>query len=156
MQNTGIKAGQDTLILNDVSGTSYLFTSIGSGDCINLEFTDDIVTTDITYSGAILSARNANGSRATLTVMTPVSSADDLMLEQYATSTINNFVNTPFLIGSYSRISNDTNNNLTTTVYTITGGTIQKVAGMKTNSTGDSTQMMSTWVIGCLALRQSS
>lgn len=151
MQSNGYKAGQDTLILN-----GYTYTSIGTGDAIVLDFPEELTQMDVTYNNQIIQARNARGSMATLTIIVPVGSGDDLQTESFATQVINNFVDTPFLQGTYSRITADTQGNLITTTYVIIGGTVKKIAGLKTNSTGDTTQLLSTWEIGGLAYRQTA
>lgn len=158
MQNTniGIKVEQDTLILNDIFGQPYVFSALGIGDAVNLERLEDTTTYDVGVNGISTVARNARGRMYTLTVVTPISSADDLMLEAYDNATTNNLPNIPFINGTYTRISSNSLNTLTTTTYQIFAGVMKKGTGLKTNSTGDNSQMYSTWEIQCQAIRQSS
>lgn len=146
MKNAGIKAGQDTLILNN-----YVFTSSGTGDYITIEPQDNITNQDVAANGTILFAKNAKALMHTLTVRVAIGSMDDKQLTFWLNDLLNNFVTTPFLSGTYNKISYATDGTLLQTVYEITGGVMQKSPGMKSNATGDVEQMIRTWEISCIA-----
>lgn len=146
MKNAGIKAGQDTLILN-----GYTFNSLGTGDYIDIQPQENITNQDVSANGTLLIARNAKGLLHTLTVRVPVGSADDKQITLWYNDIWNNFVNAPFLNGTYNKISYGTDGSLLQTNYVITAGTVQKSSGMKANATGDIEQMIRTWEISCIA-----
>jgi hypothetical protein len=154
MQNTAVKAGQDTLILN-----GYVFKNTGLGDVISLEFPNDIIVQEISYSGTLIMARNVSGNLATLTINVVFGSADDQQLETWAsqwTSSDDALTNAPFLQGTYTRLLVDGLGNTIRSVYNLSGGAPTKLAGMRTNSQGDVSSLTATWVITLSASKITS
>lgn len=134
--------GKDTSII----GTRIL-ADLADGDCVNLDFPNNLVEAKIGKNGNTVYAFNATGKQATATIRVLRGSADD----KYFSSEMNAYINDPaaytLMSGEFIKRIGDGEGNITADIYQFKGGVIQKIPTVKENVEGATDQGVSIYTI---------
>lgn len=134
--------GKDTIIID-----SRILNDLGTGDVASLEFPNNLCEAKTGKNGNVIYAYNASGKVANVTLRVIRGSADD----KYLASRMQEYINDPaafvLIAGEFIKRVGDGAGNITSDIYTMKGGVIQKIPGGKENVEGDTEQALSIYVI---------
>lgn len=134
--------GKDTTILD-----TRILRDFADGDCINLDFPDNLVEGIVGKNGNVIYAYNATGQRATATLRLMLGSADD----QYLNSRMREFINdsAAFVLidAEFVKRVGDGAGNIKLITYRFNGGVVQKIPVAKENVAGDTVQAVAIYQI---------
>jgi hypothetical protein len=134
--------GNDTIII-----AARVFRDLADGNVGMIEFPNNLVEVKNGKNGNRIYALNAQGGIANLTLRLIRGSSDD----KYLNSRLAEYRNDPasFILmdGEFVKRVGDGQGNVTSDVYRLDGGIIQKVPGVKDNVEGDTEQAVSIWNI---------
>jgi hypothetical protein len=134
--------GQDTLIIN---GT--IITSLADANAVDITPAADIVTVKRGKDSNVLYATNEEGYRALMTVRLAFGSVDDntfisLLAQQKAG--LSSFA---LMTGAFYKRVGDGNQNMTATIYQLSGGVIKAMPEALTTAEGNVDQSVHIWNI---------
>jgi len=134
--------GKDTTIMND-----RIFGDFGDGDCVNLEFPNNLVEAKVGKNGNSIYAFNASGRLVNVKCRVLLGSSDDKYLNSEMTRYINDPASYTLLLGEFIKRVGDGAGNVTNITYKVDGGIVQKVPGAKENVSGDTEQALAEYTI---------
>lgn len=135
--------GNDTTILDD----SRIMSDLGNGDCVALDFPNNLVEATTGKNGNTLYAFNATGKTVTATIRVIAGSADDKYLNSRMREYLNDQATFILFTGEFIKRVGDGQGNVNDIIYTLAGGVIQKVPNAKDNQAGDNEQSVSVYQI---------
>ena len=135
-------SGSDTFTLNNRT-----FADFADGNCVELEFPNDIANVKTGKNQNSIFGYNATGANAELTLRIVRGGNDDKFLNnllvQQANS--NNFSGTVLLNGTFIKKLGDGAGNVTSDTYILSGGIFQKNIPGRTNAEGETEQSISIY-----------
>ena len=134
--------GKDTIILNQ-----RVLNDLADNDTANLEYPDNLVEGTVGKNGNVIYAFNAKGQRSTFTLRVLIGSSDDKFLNSALSAYINDPASFTLLTGEFIKRVGDGSGNITNVIYLMAGGIIQKVPGSKDNTSGETEQGVSVYVL---------
>lgn len=135
-------SGQDTIILNN-----QVLTGLADGDCVMLEFPNEIATVKIGKNQNAIYGFNAQGQLANVKIRLVRGSADDKFLNSLLTQQQQNFSGSVLLIGEFVKLIGDGAGNVINDTYILSGGIFDKQIMAKSNVEGDAAQSVSEYEI---------
>lgn len=133
--------GADQVILNDIPVKDF-----ANGDIGTLEVPNDLFTMTTGKDGNTIFALNEAGNNATLTLRLMISSLDDKRLNGLIPKS-GDFASTILVNGSVIKAVGDGKGNLSSNVFMLQGGMIQRIPATKINVDGDTDQAIVEYVI---------
>jgi hypothetical protein len=134
--------GNDTTMIN-----TRILTDFADGDCANFEIPNNLVEVKQGKNGNAIYAYNASGLQVNATMHIIAGSADD----KYLNSEMCSYQNDPpaytLLAGEFVKRVGDGAGNITSIIYKMAGGVIQKMIPTKENVNGDTEQGVSVYTI---------
>jgi hypothetical protein len=127
--------GNDTLVLN-----GNVFNDLATDDVSMITFPNELVNIKTGKNGNSLIALSQQGYNANLVVKVSRGSSDDQFLNNILAGMSSNFVGTPLIVGSFTKMMGDGQGNTLSDVYTLAGGVISKIPEGKENTSGDTLQ----------------
>jgi hypothetical protein len=134
--------GKDTTVLD-----STVYNDFADGDCIVIDFANDIVEIKKGKNGNAIYSPNAQGELATATLRLIAGSTDDKRLNSRLAEFRNDSPAFVFIAGEFTKRVGDGQGNVTNITYSLEGGVIKKIPSTKENIEGDTEQAVSIWVI---------
>lgn len=134
--------GNDTITLQN-----SIISDLADGDCVTLEFPNEIASLKTGKNGNTIYALNETGKQCEVKIRLVRGSADDKLLNSLLTQQQANFAGTVLLIGEFVKVVGDGAGNLTNDTYILSGGVFQKQVGAKSNVEGDTAQSVSEYMI---------
>lgn len=133
-------SGNDTIIINN-----HVFNDLGTGDCINLTFPNEIASVKTGKNGNSIYGLNETGKQAELDIMVLRGSTDDKFMNSLLAQQQNNFAGFPLMSGQFIKKIGDGQSNITSDTYIVGGGVFMKQVEGKTNVEGDEQQSLATY-----------
>jgi hypothetical protein len=137
-------SGNDSITINNT-----VITDLADGDCVTLEFPNEIATVKIGKNGNAIYGQNQMGNMSEVKIRVIRGSADDKFLNslEVQQNTGNNFPSTVLMIGEFVKLVGDGQGNVTNDTYIMSGGVFHKLIAAKSNVEGDATQSVSEYNI---------
>ena len=135
-------SGSDSIQINNT-----ILTDLADGDCIVLEFPNEIASVKTGKNGNAIYGLNESGKQATVRIRLIRGSADDKFMNNLLAQQQANFAGTVLLIGEFAKLIGDGKGNITNDIYITSGGVFTKQVMGKTNVEGDSTQSVAEYEI---------
>jgi hypothetical protein len=137
-------SGNDSVSINN-----SVLADLADGDCVTLEFPNEIATVKIGKNGNAIYGQNQTGNMAEVKIRVIRGSADDKFLNnlELQQNTGNNFPSTVLMIGEFIKIMGDGQGNITHDIYIMAGGVFHKLNAAKSNVEGDATQSVTEYMI---------
>lgn len=134
--------GKDTHKIN-----GRILNDFGPGDCVTIEYDQDLVSARKGKNGNTIYAVNENGNMSRATYKVLVGSADDKFFNGLLASFKNDPASFTLLTGESTKRTGDGLGSVTPVTYFQTGGVVKKYAGMKDNAEGDTEQACAVWEV---------
>lgn len=135
-------SGSDTIALNN-----RVFTDLADGNCIELEFPNDIANVKTGKNGNSIYGLNESGKQCEVKMRVIRGSADDKFLNNLLAQQQANFAGTVLLIGQFIKKLGDGAGNITSDTYIMSGGVFTKQIMAKTNVEGETEQSVAMYTI---------
>ena len=135
-------SGNDAVTINNT-----VLSDLADGDCVVLEFPNEIATVKTGKNGNTIYAQNQMGNNAEAKLRVIRGSSDDNFLNSLLLTQQGNFQSNVNIIGTFVKLVGDGKGNITNDTYILSGGVFQKLVMAKTNAEGDSAQSVSEYSI---------
>jgi hypothetical protein len=142
MNGSAALTGNDDVILN-----RRIFANYGTGDVANLEFPNNLVEAKAGKNGNVIYAFNSTGKLCNVTLKVLIGSADDKYLNSLMTLYLNDPSSFILIVGEFIKRVGDGKGNVSSIIYSFSGGIISKIPIGKDNVEGDTEQGMSVWML---------
>lgn len=129
--------GKDTHKVND-----RILSDFADGDCVTIDFETDLVNVKKGKNGNTIYAVNETGKMAKVTYVVLVGSQDDKFLQDLASQFMADPAQFTLLTGESTKRIGDGLGGVTGVTYSLSGGIIKKLPGMKDNAEGDTAQAL--------------
>lgn len=126
---------------------SRVINDLADGDCVAIEFPNDLGVAKRGKNGNTIYAVNETGNTCELTIRLAIGSSDDKYLNsrmQELKADASKFI---LLTGVFSKRVGDGTGAITSVVYECTGGVFKKQVGAKSNAEGDAQQGVVVYTI---------
>lgn len=140
MSNTVSLSGQDTAIIND-----RVLTDLADGDCIVMEFPNELMAVKKGKNGNTIYGFNAQGELANITIRVIRGSADDKFLNGLLSQQRANGASFPLLTGEFIKLLGDGLGNVLNDTYILGGGVFRNQVAAKSNVEGDAAQSVAEY-----------
>lgn len=127
--------GDDTIVIS-----GRVLNDLATDDVTTVELPNDLVNTKTGKRGNSILAQSAQGFNGNVMIKVARGSSDDQYLNNKLQAQVNDFVGTPLLKGSFTKVLGDGQGNILHDTYNLAGGVISKIPGAKDNVTGDASQ----------------
>ena len=134
--------GNDVVTLN-----GRVFHDFANGDVIKLDFAGELIKVQASKDGNVIYGLNTEGRVSTLTLTLLAGSSDDRYLNSLLASQIADLSGFILIIGSFVKRVGDGTGKITNIIYNTLGGVLEKFPSASTNTTGDTKQSTSEWII---------
>lgn len=134
--------GNDTTIIN-----LRILADLATGDCVNLEFPNDLVDAKTGKNGNTIYAFNATGLVVNATIRLIRGSADDKFMNALNAQFLNDPPSFVLIAGEFVKRVGDGQGNINSDIYQLNGGVISKMPQGKENVEGDTEQAVTIWLI---------
>lgn len=135
-------SGADSISLNNT-----ILADLADGDCVTVEFPNEIMQVKKGKNGNTIYGFNAQGQIADVKIRLVRGSADDQFLNSLITQQNANPAGFVLMIGEFIKILGDGSSNITNDIYVFSGGVFTKQVAGKSNVEGDATQSVSEYMI---------
>lgn len=135
-------SGSDTTIVNN-----RVLRDLADGECVLLEFPNDIAQVKIGKNGNAIYGLNETGKMAEITLRVIRASSDDKFLQNLLTQQQANFAGFPLMNGEFIKQVGDGQANVSNDTYITGGGVFSKSIPAKSNVEGDTEQSVSIYKI---------
>lgn len=132
--------GSDTTIINNT-----VLSDLGDGDCVNLDFPNEIAALKTGKNGNVIYSFNATGKECVVTLRVLRGSKDDKFLNNLLQIQDGNFASTILMTGEFIKKIGDGEGNITNDTYIMAGGIFSKRVVAKNNVEGDTEQSISIY-----------
>lgn len=134
--------GKDTSILDN-----RVLNDFGDGDVINIDFPNNLVEGKVGKNGNVLYAYNATGNQATVVIRVLRGSSDDKFLNSKLILYKQDPPSFVLMEGEFIKKVGDGKGNVTSDIYRINGGIVQKMVMGKENVEGDTEQALAIYTL---------
>lgn len=141
MGNAYALTGSDTIIINDIPLKDF-----ADGDIGTLEVGNDLFAMSTGKNGNTIFAYDEKGNNATLTVRVLMSSNDDKRLNGLVPKS-SEFASTILINGSVIKLVGDGAGKISSNIYLLKGGMIQRKPNVSSNVNGETAQAVVEYVI---------
>lgn len=135
-------SGSDTINIQN-----RIFADLADGNCVELEFPNDIASVKTGKNGNSIYGLNETGKQCEVKIRVIRGSSDDKFLNNLLAQQQNNFAGTVLLIGQFIKKIGDGRGNITSDTYIMSGGVFTKQVPGKTNVEGESEQSVAIYTI---------
>ena len=139
--------GKDTIAIGSRGLAPRIFADLADGDTAVLDFPNNLVEAKTGKNGNTIYAFNSTGKVATASVKVIRGSADD----KYLNAEMNRYLNDPpsytLLDGEFVKRVGDGVGGITSDIYSLDGGIVQKIPVVKENVEGDTEQAVTIWQV---------
>lgn len=139
--------GKDTVAIGSRGAAPRIFADLADGDVGALDFPNNLVEAKTGKNGNTIYAFNSTGVVATFTIRVLRGSADDKFLN----AEMNRFKLDPagytLIDGEIVKRVGDGEGKITSDVYSLDGGIVQKMPNVKENVEGDTEQAVTIWQV---------
>lgn len=132
--------GEDTTIIND-----RVLADLADGDCVNLDFPNNLAEVKVGKNGNTIYALNAQGGVCTATIRVLTGSADDKFFNSQMASFRGDSASYTLMQGEFVKRAGDGTGAVTANVYKLQGGIVQKIPNTKENKEGDTEQSVTIY-----------
>lgn len=133
-------SGSDSVTINNT-----VLTDLADGDCVTLEYPNEIASVKTGKNGNSIYGLNESGKQATMKLRVIRGSADDKFLNNLLAQQQANFAGTVLIIGEFVKLLGDGKGNVSNDTYITSGGVFTKQVMAKTNVEGDATQSVAEY-----------
>lgn len=140
MSGTIAMTGNDTIVLNN-----RVLTDLASGDCVKLDFPNEIAGVETGKNGNSIFSQNESGRQVNVELRLIRGSDDDRFLNGLLAQQNLNFAGFPLMFGQFIKKIGDGQGNISPDAYNLTGGVFTKLVPAKTNTVGDVEQSLSIY-----------
>lgn len=140
MAGTIAMTGNDTFVLNN-----RVLNDLASGDCVKLEFPNEIASVETGKNGNSIFSQNESGRQVNVEVRVIRGSSDDRFLNGLLAQQNLNFAGFPLMVGQFIKKIGDGSGNISPDTYTLSGGVFTKPVAAKTNTVGDVEQSLAIY-----------
>lgn len=134
--------GDDTLTLSD-----RVFTDFATDDYSAITFDSNLTEIKTGKNQNTIFAKNETGNNATLNLRLIKGSSDDRFMEGIIAADERDYVGSGLINGSFVKRLGDGGGNIVREVATLLGGKIQRKVPTKGNSSGDTEQGVSVYIL---------
>ena len=134
--------GKDSHIVN-----GRILNDFASGDCVKIEFENDLTVVKKGKNGNTIYALNETGKMAKATYRMLAGGADDQFFQSLLASYLNDPAAFTLLTAQSQKRLGDGAGNIKPVTYSMTGGVITKYPGMVENADGNTDQALVEWEI---------
>lgn len=127
--------GADTIQINN-----RVFADLADGDCVKLNFPEDIAKAKPSKNGNIIYAFNESGKMVECEMRLLLGADDDAFLNSLLQEMKNDFSSFILMNGSFSKRVGDGKGNINTVIYQCVGGVFKKQPEAMTNTEGNTDQ----------------
>lgn len=135
-------SGKDTHKVN-----GRILSDFSPGDCVTIEYENDLVMSKRGKSGNTIHALNESGKMVKAVYRFLTGSGDDKFFQNILSALENDFSVASLMLGESIKRIGTGNGNLSPVTYSMSGGVIKKKPGMKDNSDGDFEQAITTYEV---------
>lgn len=139
--------GKDTISVGTRGLSPRVFADLADGDTAMLDFPNNLTAKKTGKNGNTIYAFNSTGVLCTLTLRVIRGSDDDKFLNGELNAYKEDPAGYTLLDGNIVKRIGDGEGNITSDVYILNGGTIQKYPTVKENVEGDTEQAVTIWQI---------
>ena len=139
--------GKDTIAIGARGAALRIFADLADGDTANLDFPNNLLEAKTGKNGNTIYAFNATGQVVTALIRVLRGSPDDKFLNAEMNSYILDPAAYVLLDGEFIKRAGDGAGGVTSDVYKLNGGAVQKFPNAKENVEGDVEQAVSIWQI---------
>lgn len=132
--------GSDTIVVNN-----RVFNDLATGDCVKLEFPNDIASVETGKDGNSIFSQNQSGRQVNVEIRVLRGSSDDRFLNGLLAQQNLNFAAFPLMVGQFIKKIGDGQGSISPDTYNLSGGVFTKPVPAKTNTTGDVEQSLSIY-----------
>lgn len=132
--------GSDTVTLNN-----YVLTGLADGNCVELDFPNDIANVKTGKDGNAIYAVNQSGKQAEVKLRVIRGSADDVFLNNLYAQQAANLASFPLMIGQFIKKLGDGLGGVKSDIYNLSGGVFTKPVPAKTNVEGETEQSVAMY-----------
>lgn len=133
--------GSDTISLQN-----HVFNNLADGDCVKVDFPNDVANAKVGKNGNAIFALNEEGRLAEVEMRVLRGSDDDKFLNQILSNQQNNFPGTVLLFGQFVKKVGDGQGNITNDIYILGSGIVRKGVPAKDNVSGEVEQSVAVWM----------
>lgn len=135
-------SGADSVQINNT-----VLTDLADGDCIVLEYPNEIAQVKTGKNGNAIYGLNESGKQANLKIRLIRGSDDDKFMNNLLAQQQANFAGTTLMIGEFVKLVGNGKGNITNDTYIVSGGVFTKQVMAKSNVEGDTAQSVSEYEI---------
>lgn len=135
-------SGDDTLQINN-----QVFSTLANQDPVHLTFPNEMASVEQGKNGTTIYAQNNMGFVCEITVRLLLNGIDDKYLNSLLQQQTTAFSSFGLLTGVFTKRVGDGAGNISSTIYQLAGGIIQKGIEAKTSARGDVEQSVAIWPI---------
>lgn len=132
--------GSDTIVIN-----SKVISDLADGDCVNMEFPNEMATLKTGKNGNVIYSLNETGQEATVVMRLIRGSSDDRFMNNLMAIQKQNFAGFVLLTGEFIKKIGDGEGNVRNDTYILSGGIFTKEIAAKNNTEGDVEQSISLY-----------
>lgn len=135
-------SGSDTIMVNN-----RVFSDLVDGDCVTLEFPNDIANVKTGKNGNSIYGLNEMGKQCEVKMRLVRGSADDKFMNNLLTQQQSNFAGTILMLGEFIKQLGDGQGNIQSDTYIMSGGVFTKQIPAKTNVDGETEQSVTIYTM---------
>lgn len=140
--STVAMSGSDTININN-----RVFADLADGDCVTLDFPNDIAQVKTGKNGNSIYGLNETGRQSEVKIRVIRGSSDDKFLNGLLAQQQANFAGFVLMIGQFIKKLGDGAGNIASDTYIMSGGVFTKQVPGKNNVEGDTEQSVSVYTI---------
>lgn len=138
--STVAMSGSDTININN-----RVFADLADGDCVTLDFPNDIAQVKTGKNGNSIYGLNETGRQCELKIRLIRGSADDKFMNGLLAQQQANFAGFVLMIGQFIKKLGNGAGNIASDTYIVSGGVFTKQVEAKMNVEGDTAQSVSEY-----------
>lgn len=135
-------SGSDTIVIN-----GRIFSDLADGNCVELDFPNDIATVKTGKNGNSIYGLNETGKQCETKLRVIRGSSDDKFLNNLISQQQGNFAGFALMIGQFIKKIGDGAGNISSDTYIMGGGVFTKQVIGKSNVEGDTEQSVAMYTI---------
>lgn len=137
---TNTLTGSDTIQIGD-----RVFADLPNGDVLDLTYPNELVTVTIGKNGNAIHALNETGKQADVVLRVLRASPDDKFLNSLKLTMESDLAAFTLLEGKFTKRMGDGAGNISSDIYTVSGGSFKQGIDVKSNVEGDTEQAVSVY-----------
>lgn len=139
--------GKDTVILTPAGGAFQILKDLANGDTVNIDYANNLIEAVVGKNGNTIFAFNSTGKTVIVTIRIILGSTDDKFFNNQLNLYLQDQAAYPLITGEFIKRVGDGAGNVSSIVYKMDGGAIQKMPVVKENVEGDIEQAVTIWTM---------